>query len=891
MRLLLSICIALSLFHSRPAAANVSQFEIGHGTLQNPVRIACGNGLVYVCDTGLKAVLAFDRSGMTVCKTAPGQLESPTGIAISDFGRIYVCDSTARKVHVFDKTLSKSEILALPDNISLVEPYDITIDCRSTVNILDRSARTVHLVGLGGRYLGQYCAPGISQNQLAWPQSIASIGKDVAISDAGVGKIIIINSGYREARRFGMTGNWPSSVRFPSDLHTDKAGNFYIVDQGLSDVSIYPSLGTAPLNWGRFGNRENPTDFFKSDLAQNQSAKNARGYMRHPSSIATDDEYVYVADTGNRRILVESLDAVLEQPRVSPLPFVPYQPDFPAIVASPQSIDFGSVATNREYVRKVSIKLFSTPCTFGRARVSGNYFDVEPKLFVGSTITLYIRHKTNSPGTNNAIVTIELPDAKLDISVTALCNGGTGLRFRDQPNGPMSVSGDPVSANFELEAGNGFAESVRLSIGRIAFKTPWAKVARGSDDLVLSTLGLELSAETIGAGSPKTFAVKATPLGVLRPGVYFARITAESESGKHKATHDLTIIIASNISEPQSTVLLETFTAHWCEPCGFQREAGYRLMSEYGPRAIIPIAYHVMDDADLEITGLTRPEHFDLFKGYGGEGVPLNAYDGDVSKNVASGKQLAHDRIRGRKYSGTTLEYWKMRGDFDQAFKRSKIPMNVWAKIDGSKGIVSVEAVGHDFQKSTENELMVVLTEDDMEYSSSNGEQYHHLVVRLVASKHQTSFVANGSHAVMGFDIPKMPEGYGINFEKARIVAFFSGWFDIASGTDTPPLVFLDSKAPTIAPNSSTPLRFYMSNPSMKLEKFTISITSNPPLKIAVQTPEVELGSAMSLSAFANIDTSEIQDLPASVELAIELTSTEGKKYSFYQVLPTSPRR
>lgn len=866
-----------------------ARFEFGFGILKNPSRIACHNGLIYVCDTGLKSVLCFDSEWNLAAKTADGLFESPVGIAVSDDGQVYVCDNKKKTVTRLGRWLANPRPVELPTEVILKEPFDLCIDSSSTLNILDREARTVQLVGLSGRYLGSFCAAGIGENQLAWPQSIDRYGQSVAISDAGVGKVIVFDRKHQEKQRFGIPGNWPQSVRFPSDLHVDKNGNLYVLDSELSDVAVYPFMGINPIIWGRYGRRDKPTDFFFSDLARNNSATDARGCMNHPLSIASDNENVYVADTGNARILVESIDTVLEQPRLSPLPFAGQVEDYPQIAASPSTLDFGSVAKDRAYVRTLRVDFLTHPCQVAKVSVTGNFFDVEPKLVVGSHATLYIRHKPKSNGVNNANLTIELPGARLDISITASCDGGDGLRFSDQSARSLTVAGDSASGSVTIERGKGLSESISLVASKIVFKPPWAKVARGSEEVSLSTLSMNITPDRLDQNTTQA-TVTAMPVGVLRPGVYSVRLAATTESGKYKTYFDLTIFVSTG-QYPQSTVLLETFTAHWCEPCGYQREAGYRMFSEYSGRAIIPVAYHVMDDADFAITGLTRPENFEQFKKYGAEGVPLNVYDGDPAKPVSNGKQLAHDRIRGRKYSGSTGEYWKMRGDFDQEFRRAKYQLNVAGTITGSTGSVYVEIPGCNLENQTENELIILLTEDDIEYNSSNGEQYHHFVVRIIASRYKKTEETSGSALRMTFDIPKMPEGFEINPLKARFVAFLqnrktqkvasAGWCDIDSMKESEPVVFIDSKSSPIQPNSLIPVKVDISNTSMFWKRFRLSALTNSSATANPLADEEYIGANSAKTIIFNVDTSSIQALPANLIMSVFLEDESGKKYQY----------
>ncbi|NTU61455.1 MAG: hypothetical protein HGA95_03925, partial [Caldiserica bacterium] len=154
-------------------------------------------------------MLCFDTSGSLLFASKEKLFTSPTGIAASDDGDLVVCDSSNASISILDRYLVLKKTLEYPEDVKIVEPYDLCFDKTGVLNVLDRKARTVYRLGLNGRYFGQYMQPGIGENKLSWPQAIASNGKGLAIADAGVGKIIFIGDNFKETKRTGNPGSGP----------------------------------------------------------------------------------------------------------------------------------------------------------------------------------------------------------------------------------------------------------------------------------------------------------------------------------------------------------------------------------------------------------------------------------------------------------------------------------------------------------------------------------------------------------------------------------------------------------------------------------------------------------------------------------------------------------
>jgi DNA-binding beta-propeller fold protein YncE len=176
--------------------------------LLRPFNVALGPGeQVYVSDSAAKAVVVFDRNGKRIASFGRDDFERPTGLAVDhDRGIVYVVDSASHGS-------SKHRVLA----------YDLL-------------GKKLHELGPkegpGGR--------GNGDGQFYFP-SYVSVDKEgmVYVADTMNFRIQVFGPDGKFVRKFGESGDGPGTFQRLKGLAFDSFGNIYAVDGGHANVQIF----------------------------------------------------------------------------------------------------------------------------------------------------------------------------------------------------------------------------------------------------------------------------------------------------------------------------------------------------------------------------------------------------------------------------------------------------------------------------------------------------------------------------------------------------------------------------------------------------------------------------------------------------------------------------
>lgn len=775
--------------------------SLGVGSLDTPVDVAVGGDGIYVSDTGRGSVISLGEDGRILreIKQVDDKPITPAGICVTANSIIYVADTDGDRVISMTPNLEVVKVYE-HDDIRVKRPIDIAVSDNNCLYVLSQSERKVSVINCTNGHRNVMASPGVEEGHLACPRGIDTYGDKVAVADLGAGKSRIFKQAYGEIEQYGIPGTYPTSLSGAFDNAWDQVGNLYVVDRNNNDVVVFPASGLEAFSWGRYGKVGSAVDFFFSDI-EPRDFSSSPGRLCRPQGIDIAGDCMYIADTGNGRIVSVSLDEVWRIPRV-PAGFTPQAREIPSMIVSPEALDFGVVSDRM--TKTVSMQFTSFPDVVGHAYILGDAgITVEPSVFVGSNIDFRVTvNGKHATGKTSAKLIMNSGGRTVNVPIIASRGDAEGLVFTCGSDRFVSMTRDGGFAMVELMGQNGFKGDVQLETTLPVYRPAWAKTAKNVSEISLTTVGMSFGKAvlTIDEGKQDTL-LSIFESGCLRSGLYTFQVIATSVGDPSiKATHTVTLSIQSKATGTvHGTVLFESFTAHWCNPCGFHREAQYRLMEEYGRRNILPVAFHVMDDDDE--TGMTTDLNFSRFKEYEGTGVPLSVMNGNTLTIAGndSTHRYAADRIRGRKYSGTSFEYWKLRAEYSLSYRDDPLCMQMSAYMNGYGGSLSLRIHESDKYSRRVGNVYIMLIEDGIEYFSENGEMYHSCVVRgfltpMSSSKRfMTTNLNKDFFTSVDFSLPVLPEGFEINTENLSLIAFVedseskkilgSHWYDLSAPT------------------------------------------------------------------------------------------------------------
>jgi sugar lactone lactonase YvrE len=256
-----------------------------------PLRLARGpTGRIFVSDPGQGAVFVYS-SDLVLIGELSG-LGRPLGPAVDPAGRIFVGDDLRDRVEVYHLT---GVFLFSIGEGTLVMPNDLDLDRQGNLYVADSRANLVRVYDSEGNHLRDIDAPpeegGLrfpSAVLVAYRQTPQGETAELYVADQGHGRIHVFELSGAHLRSFGQraeafSSRWEGKFGMAQSLALDDAGRLHVVDSYFNTVQIFDPVSGDYL--GRYGD-------FGSDT----------GALNLPLDILPVPDHMLLANTGNRRL-------------------------------------------------------------------------------------------------------------------------------------------------------------------------------------------------------------------------------------------------------------------------------------------------------------------------------------------------------------------------------------------------------------------------------------------------------------------------------------------------------------------------------------------------------------------------------------------------------------
>lgn len=255
--------------------------------MSKPYGVAARYGKIYVTDTVARNVAVFDVRRNKVFYMGvqkPGDLIKPSGIALDKAMNVYVADVGAQKVNVYDtlglflRSIGGKETLERPTGVAVNAGGDrIYVIDRSEnasmnhrVVVFDAEGRKLFVIGERGGGEGQFNVP-----------IQGAVGPDgtLYVLDSGNFRVQAFDRDGKFLRAWGKVGNNIGDFARPRGIAVDNEGNVYVTDATFANVQLFNSQGQLLMIVGSYSDADK------------------RGRFNLPAGVAVDETgRMYVAD-------------------------------------------------------------------------------------------------------------------------------------------------------------------------------------------------------------------------------------------------------------------------------------------------------------------------------------------------------------------------------------------------------------------------------------------------------------------------------------------------------------------------------------------------------------------------------------------------------------------
>ncbi len=254
-----------------------------------PYGVSVGGGHVYVTDTAARKVFVFDPGARTVGfvgESGQGKIVKPIGVAADEGGRVFVVDATLKRIFGYgpDGNLA----IAIGRDGEFENPAGLALDrTRHLLYVADAGKHQILCYSAeDGRAIRTIGKRGTAPGEFNFPTNLYVDRQNrLYVADTLNFRVQVFDPDGKPVRSIGTQGDSAGNLNRPKGVAVDSEGHVYVADTSFNNFQIFDDHGRILLFVGTSG--RGPGEFLL------------------PAGLYIDDQdRIYVADQGNGRVQV-----------------------------------------------------------------------------------------------------------------------------------------------------------------------------------------------------------------------------------------------------------------------------------------------------------------------------------------------------------------------------------------------------------------------------------------------------------------------------------------------------------------------------------------------------------------------------------------------------------
>lgn len=161
------------------------------------------------------------------------QFYNPAGLCLAPYGTLLVADAGNRRVARWRRLGEPLDVVtSLPGGVTFRQPYDVAVDRRDQVYVLDRLLAAVLRFGTSGALEAVLGGPGSGPGQFFEPEALAiDAGDRLLVADTGNHRVQILDAAGKCLQVIATAGEL-GPLHAPAGVAVSPRGSVYLADSG-----------------------------------------------------------------------------------------------------------------------------------------------------------------------------------------------------------------------------------------------------------------------------------------------------------------------------------------------------------------------------------------------------------------------------------------------------------------------------------------------------------------------------------------------------------------------------------------------------------------------------------------------------------------------------------